>query len=170
MGMGGKSLESKSKKHVQEFVRKLVEEEFGGNQTEAGKALGLSQAMISSLIASGRGGGLRSIVAIADYTKKSTDEILGRKRSVQYEGGENRAWPSTAVGNHPGFEKAWLAAATRYGQAFNAGLHDQVASMSGGFGMPEKLTPELIKQLHDAVAMAEAAKAEQESKPKHRHT
>ena len=165
--MPGKSLEGPQKEVVCALVEKIVNDDFDGNVTRAAKKIGISASFITEMIERRRGPGNKALDKLADYTGKSTDELMGRKRpKLVYAGGENRAFPPTAIGNHPSFEKQWKAAVGRYGRSMDLGLHDRVASVSGGFGMPEELPIEFIKQIHDAVAMAEAAKAEE--RPKHR--
>lgn len=69
------------RKYVEHFARELariVRDEYDNNQTRAAKALGLSQAHISSLSnASSRGPGLSALLVMRDKTGQSIDELLG---------------------------------------------------------------------------------------------
>src|ERR1041385_6626823 len=64
---------------VGEILREIVEKDFGGNETRAGKQLGLSQAQVNDLcnLKPGKGVGLGTLLALRRYTKRGLDDLCG---------------------------------------------------------------------------------------------
>lgn len=72
----------------QAFARELerwMAQRHEGNQTKAGKALGISQGHMSQLLSAERGPGLNTLIAMRLETGKSIDELLGYASSPQNE-------------------------------------------------------------------------------------
>lgn len=62
------------------FVRRLVDQEFHGNQREAERGLGISQSHLSQLMrgeTAERRPGLSVLIRLHEHTGASFDEILG---------------------------------------------------------------------------------------------
>jgi hypothetical protein len=79
----GKRTKRVDQRMLEFFGRELgrwVEDACDGNQTAAGKLLGVTQGHISAMIAGTRGPGLPTLIALSDKTGKSIDALLGRGR------------------------------------------------------------------------------------------
>lgn len=63
---------------AREFIRALIDRDFGGIAWPFAKALNVSQASISSFLASKAGIGLNVLEKVADYANASLDEVVGR--------------------------------------------------------------------------------------------
>lgn len=74
----GKSLTPAQNEHVREALRELVDKDFNGNQSAAAKSLGVTQSLVSEVLAGGRGVGPKLIQTLADYTGRTIDELYGR--------------------------------------------------------------------------------------------
>lgn len=73
-----KSLTPAQNEHLREVLRELVDKDFSGNQSATAKALGVSQSLISEVLAGGRGVGPKFVQNLADYTGRTIDELYGR--------------------------------------------------------------------------------------------
>lgn len=81
-----KRLPAKHLQRLAEIVQPIVDEDFEGNQTRFGKAIGVSQSHVSQMLRGGtdradRGIGLPVLIALRDYLRKtgrpySLDELL----------------------------------------------------------------------------------------------
>ncbi len=59
-------------------LRRVVEEDFGGNGTKAAEALGFSQPHLSNMLSqANRGPGIEVLLKLREYTGRSVDELLG---------------------------------------------------------------------------------------------
>ncbi len=58
-------------------LREYIQKRHDGNQTQAAKALGVSQGHISSLLSGKRGPGLGIVVELAEQTGQTVDALLG---------------------------------------------------------------------------------------------
>jgi plasmid maintenance system antidote protein VapI len=65
--------------NVSTLVRDIVDRQFDGNQHAAARAIRITQAQVSNLYnnKAGLGVGLRTLLALRDFTGKSLDELLG---------------------------------------------------------------------------------------------
>lgn len=73
-----KSLSPAQNEHLREVLRELVAKDFNNNQSAAAKALGVTQSLVSEVLAGGRGVGPKFIQNLADYTGRTIDELYGR--------------------------------------------------------------------------------------------
>ncbi|MEJ7728186.1 MAG: helix-turn-helix transcriptional regulator [Polyangiaceae bacterium] len=73
-----RSLDDVRKERVARRLERLVEDDFGKNQSEAAKALGVAQPFISDVISGKRTAGVAMLEAIADRTNVLIDRILER--------------------------------------------------------------------------------------------
>ena len=91
--------------------------------------------------------------------KLTPAETVLRARSTKrvYEPGENRAIPPTAIGHHPDWARAKAEAIDRYGRLLDPDVLDLAEGASLG-AVYERLTPEVVKSIHDAIEAAEAEK------------
>jgi len=74
----GKSLGHEANERLREIVRSFVDRDFGGNKTAAAKRLGVSQSLVQEFLDGSRGAGVKLISAVAAYTGRPMDEVLGR--------------------------------------------------------------------------------------------
>lgn len=59
-------------------LRRVVQEDFGGNGTKAAEALGISQPHLSNMLSNAnRGPGVEVLLKLREYTGRSIDELLG---------------------------------------------------------------------------------------------
>ncbi len=58
-------------------LKKLVDEEYDGNQTRAGKDLGVTQSHISAMQLGVRGPGLNTLLLMREKTHMTIDDMLG---------------------------------------------------------------------------------------------
>lgn len=59
-------------------LRRIVNEDFGGNGTKAAEALGFSQPHLSNMLSNAsRGPGVEVLLKLREYTGRSIDELLG---------------------------------------------------------------------------------------------
>lgn len=58
-------------------LKKWVDEEYKGNQTHAGKALGVTQSHVSAMLNGVRGPGLNTLILMRDKTGYTIDQMLG---------------------------------------------------------------------------------------------
>lgn len=72
-----KRIDSDALEHFGRELGRWVQEAHAGNQTAAGRALGLSQGHISAMIAGVRGPGLPTLIALREKTGRSIDDLLG---------------------------------------------------------------------------------------------
>lgn len=72
----GKSMDIVSSARVKKLLVALIETQFGGKQTTAAKALGVSQSHISGVISGRTGPGMNLLVALRDWTGLSIDALL----------------------------------------------------------------------------------------------
>jgi hypothetical protein len=95
-----RKLQDERNDRLRVLVRQIIDKDFDGNQAAAAKALGVSGATIHDFLAGKRGAGNRLIDGITAYTgRSSTDYWHGP--TVEYEPGQRRTIPSTALGQHP---------------------------------------------------------------------
>lgn len=76
--VNSKSLSPQQNERLREELRRIVDVEFKGNKTHAGKALGISQSYVTEILAGRRGFGQTVLNAMADHTGRSMDELSGR--------------------------------------------------------------------------------------------
>jgi predicted transcriptional regulator len=74
-----KSLDEKRKEAVRKLVIELVRDRFGGNQTHAAKALGVSQPFVRELLQGTKGGSLAIVEGLANLNHVLVDRILARE-------------------------------------------------------------------------------------------
>lgn len=58
-------------------LKAWVDKEHGGNQTRAGRALGVTQSHVSAMLGGVRGPGLNTLILMRDQTGLSIDQMLG---------------------------------------------------------------------------------------------
>jgi plasmid maintenance system antidote protein VapI len=58
-------------------LRRYVDREFDGNQSTAGRRLGIDQSHLSALLSGKRGVGLPVLLLLRDRTGRTVDEWLG---------------------------------------------------------------------------------------------
>lgn len=76
-----KQIEEELRRYFGEELRRWVDAKHAGNQSAAGRALGVSQGHISAVINGTRGIGLHFLLLFAAETGKSLDELLGLTRT-----------------------------------------------------------------------------------------
>jgi hypothetical protein len=74
-----KSLSLDRREATKKFVKKIVDERFGGNRSAAAKAFGVSQSMLHEVLEGTRGAGITVLESVADFARCSIDEVMGRK-------------------------------------------------------------------------------------------
>ncbi len=68
-------------------LKKWVDDEHKGNQTHAGKDLGVTQSHVSAMLAGLRGPGLNTLILLREKTHMSLDEMLGLEPLASRKGG-----------------------------------------------------------------------------------
>ena len=145
---GGKSLSHEQNEHLRGILKKLVDEEFGGVDTRAAKALGVSQPLVSVFLNGGGGAGPKLIQAIADYTGRSIDDLYGRPVLPLPTGGYQ------VLGQHPDYPIALAEALARPSRLLRPSQIEAV----GGVALskpPAHLTRDFILRMAEALAEAE---------------
>jgi len=146
---GGKSLSHEQNDHLRDILRKLIDDEFGGKDTRAARALGVSQPLVSVFVKGGGGGaGPKLIQAIADYTGRSIDDLYGRPSLPLPTGGYQ------VLGQHPDYPVALAEALARPSRFLRPSQIEAV----GGVALskpPAHLTREFIIRMAEALAEAE---------------
>jgi transcriptional regulator with XRE-family HTH domain len=74
----GKALGPDQNERLRDMLREILERDFGGNKSEAARRIGVSQAFVAEFLSGNRGAGNKLLRALADYTGRSTDDLLGR--------------------------------------------------------------------------------------------
>jgi hypothetical protein len=74
-----RSLDEERKKRVAERLRRLVDDDFGGNQSAAAKALGVTQPFISDVLNFKRTAATAMLEAIANHSNVLVDRLLDRE-------------------------------------------------------------------------------------------
>ena len=65
-------------RHLAAIVAEIVERDFDGNLTAAAKRIGISQPHLGQVReGSGKGAGMRTLIALRQYTQRSIDDLLG---------------------------------------------------------------------------------------------
>lgn len=77
----GKGLPPNSKKHLRAMLRRIIDDDFKGNMSAAARSLKISQSMMYEMVSGGRGGGMKSVMAVANFRRVSVEEVLGGARS-----------------------------------------------------------------------------------------
>jgi transcriptional regulator with XRE-family HTH domain len=75
-----KGLTSEQKEHLRGVLQPIVTERFGGNATQAAKAMRLSQPQLSQILLgakSARSAGVSALVRIRAFVGMSLDDLLG---------------------------------------------------------------------------------------------
>lgn len=144
----GKALKHEQNERLRQIVRDLVDKDFAGNTTAASRALGVTQPLLSELLAGGRGAGPKLIQGLADYTGRSTDDLYGRPLLPLPPGGYQ------TLGQHPDFAKALEEAAARPGRLVRRAQLEAVGTVALS-KPPEHLTADFIVRMAEALATAE---------------
>lgn len=93
-----KSLDLHSNERLREILREIVDKDFRGNKTAAGKVIGISQAYVTEILAGRRGAGNKLLGKLATYTGRTLDDLSGRKPA---RAPARSAIPQHAVGARP---------------------------------------------------------------------
>lgn len=79
-GTRGRAIDARYRTHLASTLRRIIDTDFGGNQTAAGKEMHISQGQISQMLMGPRGikgVGLGSLLRLREYSGMSLDELLG---------------------------------------------------------------------------------------------
>lgn len=84
-----KQIDPKLRKHFGLELKRWMDEKHGGNQSEVGRALGISQSHVSAMLSGDRGVGLPVLLLVQtalreDGIHRTLDQLLG----IQQESGE----------------------------------------------------------------------------------
>lgn len=71
-----KALERRYAEHLARELKRILDERFGGNQTRASAAMGISQSHLSQILA-GDGAGIAVLIKVRAYTRVSLEDLLG---------------------------------------------------------------------------------------------
>lgn len=151
MPRAGKSLTPEHNKRLREIVLKLLAEDFGGNQTRAAQALGVTQAYLSQFVDPTRnhGAGPKLINGLAAYTGRSLDDLYGRPALPMAAGSGYQL-----LSQHPEFQNRLEEALSR---PRPLGVDREGVIATGTVTLskpPEHLTVEFILRLAEALAYA----------------
>lgn len=75
-----KSLSPEQNAQARSFTRKLVDDRFGGNASEAARTLGVSVGTLADFLRGDKGAGAKLLDAVARWGHTSVDEVIGRPR------------------------------------------------------------------------------------------
>lgn len=67
---------------LRSILRSVVTQDFGGNYTRAGSALGVSTALVSLVLDGSKRPGPKLIKGLADHTGRTLDDLYGRASSA----------------------------------------------------------------------------------------
>lgn len=80
-----KRVSPEAHKAFSRFLERFIEERYGGNQTAAAKAIGVTQGHISAMILGNRGPGLNTLLELRLATGMTIDSMLGFAHSPDEE-------------------------------------------------------------------------------------
>jgi plasmid maintenance system antidote protein VapI len=160
-----KSLNPQANTRIRELLREILDRDFGGNKTHAAKALKVSASMIGETLKGTRGAGTTLIQALADYTGKTTDDLLGRTEITRETDAYSQVLPSRPVlGNHREFERHYTEFQRRVGDQYPTDIKRDVAEASFGMGVQEHIDWRTIQMVAEIVVRGRRHKAEREAK------
>jgi len=140
--MHNKALPPALNDSLRAMLTAIVRDDFGGNVSAASRKLAVSHSLVFEFLDGRRGAGIKLASALATYSGKTLDELLGRGSAPPM------AVPSTALGARPDWLDIRSETEKRYGARVEPDVLDDVARMSLG-RQPEVLLPEDVKRLHD---------------------
>lgn len=156
MARGTKSLDVERNERIRGILRDVLVRNHEGNQAALARAMGtVTPATVSDFLAGKRGAGESLIAGLARITGRTPADIRGER--VEYDPGQDRGIPPTALGHHPDWAQASAEAVARYGRTIDPDILALAAGASLG-AVYERLTPEIVKAVCDAITLAEAAK------------
>ncbi len=129
----------------------LASTKYANNQSLLAPDLGIAQPTLSQMLGGKHDPGFGLARQVAALAKIPIEELLGTR--VDYEGGEDRRIPSTAVGHHPDWPATKAEVLRRFHKTVDPVVLDEVALASFS-NMPRQLTAEFVKQVHDALVLA----------------
>jgi hypothetical protein len=97
MAPRNKALAPETNERLRKLVKEIVDKDFDGKKTLAARGLGISHSLVFEFLDGGRGAGSKFLDALADYTGKSIDELMGRAPATT--SGHLTTW-----GNVPGWD------------------------------------------------------------------
>lgn len=78
-----KSLDEPRNRAAREFVRAIVDRDFGGTITAAARGLGVSYSALYEFLAGTRGAGMKLLEAVSAYSKQPIETIIGTGRVAE---------------------------------------------------------------------------------------
>lgn len=146
--MNSKSLRDEQNERLRGIVRELVAKDFQGHATNAAKAFGVTQSLVSEFLGGGRGAGPKLVNGIASYTGRSIDDLYGRR--VVPVTDTSRAYQR--LGDHPEFPVA-LELAVEQSPLLDRPQLEVTADVALS-EPPEHITPSFLIRLAEALASA----------------
>lgn len=137
-----KSLDPDRNEFLRALLNDLVRDEFGGKKSRAAVAIGVSPSYVQEFLGGTRGAGRKLLEALADYTKRPIDELMGR------EGHEPEPEPGT-LGALPGWAEAQSEAVRKYGKTIPAASFAKAAATRSS-NPPSVVTVEFVRKMADA--------------------
>ncbi len=160
--MRGKSLTVEQNAALRALAVEVINRDFKGKTSRAAVARPhpVAHPTLFDFVNGNRGAGIRVIEWLSARTGKSMDTLLGLgEAGVRVEYDRSPGIAPTSIGNHPTWKKDRADFLERYAASINPAIvdgPDGVEGMSLSIGLPEHLTPELIKTFYDAIAAARA--------------
>lgn len=155
--MSGKALDPKQNEELRRVVTKLIEENFDGNKTAFAREIKVSASMVQEFLGGTRGAGARFLTALADYTGRSVDSMLGRPEPDETRQVRLHQY-ADAIGNHP----MWAAIRERLSRFFSALVLDELAGLALKDGIPEYLDEAMLRRFAEGIAEGMARREERE--------
>jgi transcriptional regulator with XRE-family HTH domain len=169
-GTGEKSLPHAQEERVREILRGIVDGDFKGNKSAAARGLKISQSYVTETLAGNRTGGTKLLTALANYTHRSIDDLLGRRPAeVTREHDADSQLPRTrpVLGNHRDFEAHFAEFWRRLGDSgdYDADIKRAVGEFTFGTGVREDIDWMVIKNLADAIMRARKIAVQRAAQP-----
>jgi hypothetical protein len=140
---------------LRKLCREIIDRDFDGVVSRAAAAQpgAFSHSMMFAFLNGERGASTAVLDWLSARTGRSNESLRGLPERIDYEPGEDRRIPSTAIGHHPQWRTVKAEVLTRFRKTVDPEILDEVANASFS-NMPRHLTAEFVKQVHDALVLA----------------
>lgn len=123
--MRSKSLDPELNEAAREYVKRVVDEKFGGNKRNAAAAFGISGSILGEFLGGTRGAGMKLLGGVAAYTGHSLDRIVGRSLTLVTDDGRP-VWREL-----PEWHQATVEARRDYGKRLPSVAFDHAGDFYG---------------------------------------
>lgn len=141
-----KSLDADTNSRLRTLVRDIVDSQFEGKVSVAAQAEPrISHSLLFEFLSGQRGGGVRLLEWISARTGRNIDDLMGRGKA---------AGVGPTLSDHKDWARAVDEAKRLYGKRLDSSLV-RIAGTAIYAGLPERLSPEFVKLVHDTVGQIE---------------